>query len=113
MERVGADAVKLFQVSDESGDMSTEEVAPLNGGGLTADLLEVGPGFSLGFDLALIGLGLGSVLIGCWFGQVLIGCRMGLVSIGPWLSLDGLLVRSWFGVLVWSWLGLVWSWFWS
>eukprot|EP00904_Undaria_pinnatifida_P007549 jgi/Undpi1/3924/HiC_scaffold_16.g07292.m1 len=42
VERVGADAVKLYRVSDESGDMSTEEISPLNGGGFTAELLESG-----------------------------------------------------------------------
>lgn len=47
VERVGADAVKLYRVSDESGDMSTEEISPLNGGGFTAELLEVGLGLIL------------------------------------------------------------------
>lgn len=67
VERIGADAVKLYRVSDESGDMSTDEVAPLNGGGLTADLLEVSLGCGPGFGLVLIS--------GSWFdfGLVLVG----------------------------------------
>lgn len=62
VERVGADAVKLYRVSDESGDMTTEEVSPLNGGGLTADLLEVGLGS------VLVGCGTDCVLLGSWVG---------------------------------------------
>lgn len=41
VERVASDSIKLYQVSDESGSMTTEEVLPSNGGGLTADLLNV------------------------------------------------------------------------
>ena len=41
VERVSSDSIKLYQVSDESGTMTTEEVLPSNGGGLTADLLNV------------------------------------------------------------------------
>eukprot|EP00752_Nemacystus_decipiens_P014256 g12677.t1 len=39
VERVSSDSIKLYQVSDESGTMTTEEVVPSNGGGLTADLM--------------------------------------------------------------------------
>lgn len=41
MERVSSDDIKLYEVSDESGSMKTEEVVPSNGAGLTADLLDV------------------------------------------------------------------------
>lgn len=40
VERVSSDEIKLYQVSDESGSMTTEEVTP-EGDGLTADLLNV------------------------------------------------------------------------
>lgn len=40
VERTAPDGIKLFQVSDESGEMVTKEVEPPEGQ-LTADLLEV------------------------------------------------------------------------
>lgn len=41
VERMGAESIKLYNVSDESGTMTTTEVVPQDGEGLTADLLDV------------------------------------------------------------------------
>lgn len=57
MERVSSDDVKLYQVSDESGSMTTEQVMPSNGGGLTGDLLNVRKGHGRSSPLEDVVLG--------------------------------------------------------
>lgn len=41
VERMGSSSVKLYNVSDDSGEITTTEVVPSDGGGLTGSLLQV------------------------------------------------------------------------